>query len=306
MRRLIEMRKAHRAFGRGTLGFLRPGNRKILAYVREYQDETILCVANLSRAPQAVELDLSSFKGRVPVELMGRSLFPPIGALPYLLTLSGHGFYVFRLASDLEPPSWHEEPPAVPDLPVLVLAEEGWHAFGGPDEPAADVKLLMGRRARQRLERQVIPRFFRAQPWFLDRDAVVEKFRFADLRAWSVDSGSWLLATVDVLLAGGAAHRYIEPLALAWEGAGGGQPESAAPGDPRQGPAAGADGGRVRRLLGRRVSCAPCWPGSTGARPWPSAAAGWNSGRPGPTRAWPPRRARPRSTAPCRSMASCG
>ena len=72
-RRLIAMRKANRAFGRGTLHFLRPGNRKILAYLREYEGEAILCVANLSRAPQAVELDLSPFKDRVPVELMGRS-----------------------------------------------------------------------------------------------------------------------------------------------------------------------------------------------------------------------------------------
>lgn len=77
MRRLIAMCKAHRAFGRGAISFLRPGNRKILAYLREHKDEVILCVANLSRAPQAVELDLSPFRGRVPVELMGRSKFPP-------------------------------------------------------------------------------------------------------------------------------------------------------------------------------------------------------------------------------------
>ncbi len=94
------MRKAHRTFGRGTLRFLRPGNRKILAYLREHEDETILCVANLSRAPQAVELDLSQFKGRVPAELMGRTAFPPgrrpaVSAhleRPWLLCLSpGHG-----------------------------------------------------------------------------------------------------------------------------------------------------------------------------------------------------------------------
>ncbi len=108
MRRLIAMRKAHRAFGRGTLSFLRPGNRKILGYLREHEDEVILCVANLSRAPQTVELDLSPFKRRVPVELMGRSKFPPIGQLPYLLTLSGHGFYAFDLATDVEAPVWHE------------------------------------------------------------------------------------------------------------------------------------------------------------------------------------------------------
>jgi maltose alpha-D-glucosyltransferase/alpha-amylase len=218
MRRLVEMRKACRAFGRGTLRFLRPANRRTLAYLREYQGETILCVANLSRAPQAVELDLSSFKGRVPVELMGRSRFLPIGALPYLLTLSGHGFYAFRLEADLDTPAWQEERPVLPDLPVLVLLEPGWHALGRPG-PAADVKLLLWRRARLRLERQILPRFLRAQPWFLDRESAVEKYRFADLRAWSMDSASWLLATVDVALAGGGARRYIVPLALAWEGA---------------------------------------------------------------------------------------
>jgi maltose alpha-D-glucosyltransferase/alpha-amylase len=117
----------------------------------------------------------------------------------------------------------------VPDLPVLVLAEEGRPGSGSPDGAGGDVGLVTGRRARLRLERQVIPRFFRAQPWFLDRDAVVEKYRFADLRAWQAGSGTWLLATVDVLLAGGGAHRYIQPLALAWEGPGEGRPDPPLP-----------------------------------------------------------------------------
>jgi maltose alpha-D-glucosyltransferase/alpha-amylase len=167
-----------------------------------------------------VELDLSSAKGRVPVELMGRSLFPPVGALPYQLTLSGHGFYSFRLASDVEPPAWHEERQMPLDLPVLVLLEAGWHALSERPEAAGSVRKLLWRRTRQRLERQVIPRFMRAQPWFLDRDASVLNLRFSQLQTWSADTGSWLMATVAVSLAGGRTHHYALPLALAWEGAG--------------------------------------------------------------------------------------
>ena len=99
-KRLIAVRKNYKAFGRGSIIFLEPGNRKILAYVREYEDETLLCVVNLSRNAQPVELDLMAFKTRVPVELLGRSAFPPIGDLPYLLTLAGHGTYCFRLTTD--------------------------------------------------------------------------------------------------------------------------------------------------------------------------------------------------------------
>ena len=217
-RRLIAMRKAHHAFGRGTLRFLRPGNRKILAYLREHENETILCVANLSRAPQAVELDLSAFRERVPVELMGRSRFPPIGDLPYLLTLSGHGFYSFRLATDVEAPSWHEERPVPPDLPVLVLVDAGWRTLFARAEDGEAVNQLMVRRAREQLERQILPRYFRGQPWFVARDATTEKFAFSTMREWSTDSGNWLLATVAVALADGeAAQHYTIPLALAWE-----------------------------------------------------------------------------------------
>jgi maltose alpha-D-glucosyltransferase/alpha-amylase len=124
-RRMLAVRQEFRSFGRGTLTFLRPGNRKILAYVRELGDEVVLCVANLARNAQPVELDLARFKGRVPVELMGRTAFPPIGDLPYLLTLIGHGFLWFRLATGAEMPAWHEERTARDELPVLILFD-GW------------------------------------------------------------------------------------------------------------------------------------------------------------------------------------
>src|SRR4029453_15924553 len=99
MRRMLAIRRRHVAFGRGTLNFLYPKNRKVLAFLREFDGETILCVANVSRTPQAVELDLSDLAGRVPVELSGGSLFPPIGQLTYLLTLPPYGFYWFVLAA---------------------------------------------------------------------------------------------------------------------------------------------------------------------------------------------------------------
>ncbi len=91
-KRMLAVRKTSQAFGRGSRRFLRPGNRKILAYLREFGDDTILCVANLSRSAQPVELNLASFKGRVPVEMLGRTAFPPIGDLPYLLTISALRF----------------------------------------------------------------------------------------------------------------------------------------------------------------------------------------------------------------------
>jgi maltose alpha-D-glucosyltransferase/alpha-amylase len=216
-RRLIAMRKANRAFGRGTLRFLQPGNRKILAYLREHNGESLLCVANLARAPQAVELDLGGFKGRVPVELMGRSRFPPIGELPYLLTLGSYGFYAFRLAADVEAPIWHEERPPPPDLPVLVLVEAGWRALFAPGSSETETSQLMARQPREQLQRQIVPRFFRSQAWFLDQAQAVEKFEIGVMREWSTESGSWLLATVDVVLLNGETHRYAIPLAMIWE-----------------------------------------------------------------------------------------
>jgi maltose alpha-D-glucosyltransferase/alpha-amylase len=82
----------------------------VLSFVREFGDDIVLCVNNLSRFPQPVELDLRRFEGWTPVELTGRVEFPQIGVLPYMLTLAGHGFYWFELARPVEEPETEEEP----------------------------------------------------------------------------------------------------------------------------------------------------------------------------------------------------
>ena len=97
MRNMIALRKLFRVFGRGALEFLSPSNRKILAYLRTYENDRVLCVANLSRFSQPVELDLSALAGMTPVEMLGYTEFPRIGPEPYRLSLSPYGFFWFEL-----------------------------------------------------------------------------------------------------------------------------------------------------------------------------------------------------------------
>jgi maltose alpha-D-glucosyltransferase/alpha-amylase len=100
MKRIIALRKRHAAFGRGTLRFLHPDNRRILAFIREHEDETILVIANLSRFTQWTELDLATYEGRVPIELFGSVEFPRVGSDPYMMVLGPHAFEWFRLEVD--------------------------------------------------------------------------------------------------------------------------------------------------------------------------------------------------------------
>jgi maltose alpha-D-glucosyltransferase/alpha-amylase len=97
MRNMIRLRKLFKVLGRGTLEFLAPSNTRVLAYVRRYQDDVILCVANLASSAQPAELDLRDFSGLTPVEMLGYTEFPAIGELPYFLTLGPYGFYWFEL-----------------------------------------------------------------------------------------------------------------------------------------------------------------------------------------------------------------
>jgi maltose alpha-D-glucosyltransferase/alpha-amylase len=100
MHRFIALRKEHPVFGFGTYEPIRTSNPRIFALIRRFEDDLVLCVHNLARSAQAVELDLTQFRGRYPVELFGNSRFPPIGDLPYLLTLARRGFYWFALEEE--------------------------------------------------------------------------------------------------------------------------------------------------------------------------------------------------------------
>jgi maltose alpha-D-glucosyltransferase/alpha-amylase len=100
LKRFISLRKEHPVFGLGTYEPLTPSNPKVFAHVRRYEDDVALCVHNLARSAQAVELDLSTFEGRWPEEMFGRTRFPRIGELPYLLTLAPRGFFWFLLKED--------------------------------------------------------------------------------------------------------------------------------------------------------------------------------------------------------------
>jgi maltose alpha-D-glucosyltransferase/alpha-amylase len=97
MRRMIHLRQRHPVFGRGSLAFVKPENRKIFAFTRAHEGETVLCVYNLARSPQPVELDLSAHQGAIPVEMMSGTEFPRIGEMTYQLAFGVYGFYWFLL-----------------------------------------------------------------------------------------------------------------------------------------------------------------------------------------------------------------
>jgi maltose alpha-D-glucosyltransferase/alpha-amylase len=101
-RRMVHVRRDHPAFGLGTFSDLGGSNPSILSYARQFGDDTVLCVNNLSRFPQPVELDLRKWEGAEPIEMIGGVRFPRIGELPYLLTLGSHGFYWFRIPRTTE------------------------------------------------------------------------------------------------------------------------------------------------------------------------------------------------------------
>jgi maltose alpha-D-glucosyltransferase / alpha-amylase len=93
LRRMIQVRREHKLFGRGSLEFVPCRNRRVVAYIRRLQDDIVLVVNNLSRFPQAVELDLSGYVGMTPIELTGRAAFPVVTEQPYRVTLGPYGFY---------------------------------------------------------------------------------------------------------------------------------------------------------------------------------------------------------------------
>jgi maltose alpha-D-glucosyltransferase / alpha-amylase len=203
MTRMIRVRKTHAAFGRGGLDFLYPRNRKVLAFLREHEGQTLLCVFNLARSAQAVELDLRQHAGAVPVELTGNSAFPPIGELTYMLTLPAYGFYWFILETEAEQPRWHVPPTEVaPDF-ITLIASDGWRGAFAETQKA-------------RMEREVLPDFLFRQRWFGAKDAHFARFELKNFATLEGQQGSYPLTVCDTLLPGGDTQRYFLPLSARW------------------------------------------------------------------------------------------
>ncbi|MFQ3585314.1 MAG: maltose alpha-D-glucosyltransferase, partial [Cyanobacteriota bacterium] len=132
MKRLIAVRKRFQAFGQGSFQLLHPENRKVLCFMRVFEEERILVVANLSRYVQCVELELAEWEGFIPVEIFGRTEFPPIGQLPYFLTLGPHSFYWFSIEpqrqSERLHPS-HSKPEELERIPTLITQNGSWESL---------------------------------------------------------------------------------------------------------------------------------------------------------------------------------
>jgi maltose alpha-D-glucosyltransferase/alpha-amylase len=198
MKRLIDLRKRFRAFGRGSIEFLYPENHRVLAFVRRYENEAILVVANLSRFVQAASLDLASFRGQVPVEVFGRSVFPPVGDAPYFLTLGPHAFYWFSMEPQFVR---HPLPPAADEpLPLLRVSEDWESVLTGPPRQALEV---------------LLPAYLKRSPWFVGRAQPVEAATIVETVPFPDGASVAHLALVQVEYTEGDPEIYLLPLAYA-------------------------------------------------------------------------------------------
>ena len=194
MRNMIGLRKLFRVFSRGTLELLHPRNRKILAYIRRYEGEQVLCVANLSRFPQPGELELAELAGMQPVEMLGYTEFPVIGKASYSLTLGGYGFYWFEL----------QPGPAMLDI----KGEESALVFDGNWESVFEG------RGRERLEHVILPRFLPTQRWFGGKAKTISSTRVVDWATMTRSHSPAAFSTVEVLYSDGGGEAYFLPLAI--------------------------------------------------------------------------------------------
>ena len=194
MRNMIALRKLFRVFGRGTLEFLNPSNRKVLAYLRRDDEQRVLCVANLSRFAQPVDLDLPELEGAIPVEMLGYVDFPPIGKQPYRLTLGPYGFFWLELHAQteaLETSASH--------LETSPLVADTWE------------RLLDGV-GRHRLESVLLPDYVSKQRWFGGKARRIRSTQIAD---WMpLPDSNAVFAIVEVQYERGDPDTYFLPLGL--------------------------------------------------------------------------------------------
>jgi maltose alpha-D-glucosyltransferase/alpha-amylase len=194
MRNMIALRKLFRVFGRGTLRFLDPSNRKVLAYLRRYEEQQVLCLANLSRFAQPVDLELQGLEGATPVEMLGYVDFPPIGKQPYRLTLGPYGFLWLEL---------HGQP---------TLLEAAGRMASSPIMADTWESLLEGA-GRYRLESMVLPQYLPKQRWFGGKARRIHTTRISDWMA--LPDSTAVLVLVEIDYEKGEPDTYLLPLGLA-------------------------------------------------------------------------------------------
>ncbi|MHC4992691.1 MAG: maltose alpha-D-glucosyltransferase, partial [Planctomycetota bacterium] len=208
MKRIIALRQRYGVFGTGDIEFLTPENHKVLAFVRSDEQHTVLVVANLSRFAQAVELDLSRFRGRTPVEMFGQNRFPPIGDLPYFVTLGPHGVYWFSLEDEPTATRAREVEPDRPEQrePPTIEVAHDLHAWVGSTA------------GRARLER-VLARDVPSRRWYRSKSRTVRSTRVADVVPVPVETSVGTMSARFFLLefefVEGEPELYAVPLALA-------------------------------------------------------------------------------------------
>jgi maltose alpha-D-glucosyltransferase/alpha-amylase len=202
IRRLIALRTRHRAFGRGSLEFLFPENRKVLAFVRRHRQDIVLVVANLSRHTQFVDLDLAEFKGKQLVEIFGQTEFPPIGDQPYFLTLGPHTFYWFAL-EQMEVQKVELAPAAYADSLPTLRVQGSWDC-------------IFRREHREALE-NVLPGYLRAKRWFGGKGRRIKSVEIADAIPMSGTELATAMVLARVTYAEGDPDTYLIPLTYASE-----------------------------------------------------------------------------------------
>src|SRR6266446_1298733 len=169
LRRVIAMRKNFKAFSRGSLEFLNPDNPKVLAFLRRFENETIVMVANLSRFSQSAELDLSRFAGCVPMEVFSRNLFRPIRKTRYVVTLGPHAYYWFALQA--------------PTDTRRALKKRVIPTINAP----AQLDVLLGNSQREQLEREVLPNHIQNSRWFGSKARNFRNLKVTEQLAFSAD-----------------------------------------------------------------------------------------------------------------------
>ena len=196
MRNMIALRKLFQVFGRGTQTFLNASNGKVLAYVRELDTARVLCVANLSRFAQPVEMDLSAYAGMVPVEMLGYVEFPRIGKQPYPLTLGPYGFLWLELQTSHAAAETSEEN----RIPLIAL--------DGRD----DWRSLLEGGGRKVLEKSALMQYLPKQRWFGGKSRDIAALELDD---WAIfNQGASALVVVEVIYTAGGPESYLLPLTL--------------------------------------------------------------------------------------------